>query len=39
MLKSPPMKSTFVLPHFCMKELEKLSGCTTFLSHDVVNVY
>ena len=28
-----------VLPHFCMKELEKLSGCITFLGHDVVNVY
>ena len=28
-----------MLPHFCMKELKKLSRCITFLSHNVVDVY
>ena len=28
-----------VLPRFCMNELEKLSGCITFLGQNIVNVY
>ena len=39
MLKSPPMKSTLCSRNFGMKKLEKLSGCITFLGHNIVDVY
>ena len=35
MLKSPPMK----FHHTSMKPLKKISGCITFLGHDIVDVY
>ena len=32
-------KVDVVVPHISMKALEELSGCITFISHDIVDVY